>query len=194
MHAAQHRNRPTIVDRLDDPRRKFQREIRLPLSDLSRVFGGRRPIDIADIGESLCAQQILREGFRGNADSPADPYNAHSGCFEGPVCGRYLRDVREAGRPRQCNAADEPAPGLSDRHWNPPLFSGAHPFSSRPRCPCYIVHWKREIVITNLATGRRVRPSDRQRRLANQHLWPSDYASWMWPCAEETEISLETTL
>jgi hypothetical protein len=59
MHAAQHRNRSTIIDRLDDLSRKFQREVRLPLSDLHRVFAGRPPIDIADIGESLCAQQLL---------------------------------------------------------------------------------------------------------------------------------------
>jgi hypothetical protein len=30
MHAAQHRNRATIIDRLDDLGRKFQPKVRLP--------------------------------------------------------------------------------------------------------------------------------------------------------------------
>jgi hypothetical protein len=51
-----------------------------------------------------------------------------------------------------------------------------------------IVHFKREITITNLATGRRVQPSQRQVRWANQHCWPSSRVSWIWPSAEETEI------
>src|SRR5262249_52931261 len=108
-----------------------QPEVRLPLSDLSRVFAGRPPIDIANTGESLCAQQILREALRGNADGPGISYNPHSGCFEDPLCGRQSRDVQEAGRARQCNAADEPASVLDDRHWKPPLTLVAHPFSSR---------------------------------------------------------------
>src|SRR5215472_3758806 len=130
MHATQHRNRSTIIDRLDDLRRKFQPEVRLPLSYLNRVFAGRPPIDIADIGESLSAQQLLREALRGKADGPGNLYNAHGGCFEGPVCGHHSRNVQETSRARQCNAADEPAPGLNDWHWKLPFFV-AHAFSSR---------------------------------------------------------------
>src|SRR5262249_50089814 len=92
----------------------------LSLSDLNRVFAGRPPIDIADIGEPLSAQQLLREILRGKADGPGDLYKAHSCCFGGSFCGRHSRVVQEAGRARQCYAADEPASGLDDRHWNLP--------------------------------------------------------------------------
>src|SRR5215472_13472111 len=100
MHATQHRNRSTIIDRLDDLRRKFQPEVRLPLSYLNRVFAGRPPIDIMDIGESLSAQQLLREALRGKADGPGNLYNPHSGCFEGPSAaatrGSYKRPAAPA--------------------------------------------------------------------------------------------------
>src|SRR5215831_16282206 len=99
MHAAQHRNRSTIIDRLDDLRRKFQREVRLPLSDLSREFAGLPRIDIAYIGESLCAQELLGEVLRGNADPP-ELYHAHSGCFEATLCAGHVRDMQEASRAR----------------------------------------------------------------------------------------------
>jgi hypothetical protein len=69
-----------------------------------------------------------------------------------------------------------------------------HPFRARvvhgsPAGDANILREKREIRIVNLDTGRRVQPSQRQRRWANQHTWPSDRASWIWPRArEETEV------
>src|SRR5262245_4742816 len=121
MHAAQHRNRSTIIDRLDDLRRKFQPEVCLRLSDLNRVFARRPSIDIADIGESLSAQQPLREALRGETDGPGNLYQAHSGIFGGPLCG-HLRNAQEAGCAGQCNAARELASGLNDRHWKTSSF------------------------------------------------------------------------
>jgi hypothetical protein len=43
MHATQHRNRSAGIDRLDDLRREFQREIRFAVSDLLREFAGWPP-------------------------------------------------------------------------------------------------------------------------------------------------------
>jgi hypothetical protein len=68
-----------------------------------------------------------------------------------------------------------------------------HPFRARlvrgsPAGDANILREKREIRIVNLDTGRRVQPSERQRRWANQHCGPSSRVSWIWPGAEETEV------
>jgi hypothetical protein len=68
-----------------------------------------------------------------------------------------------------------------------------HPFRARivhgsPAGDADIIREKWEIRIVNLDTGRRVQPSERQRRWANQQCWPSDRASWIWPGTEETEV------
>jgi hypothetical protein len=50
-----------------------------------------------------------------------------------------------------------------------------------------VIAFKRKMVITNLATQRRVQPSRAQWRWAYQPAL-MDRASWIWPRAQETEM------
>ena len=96
MHAAQSRERSAAIDRLDERRRERQREIRFAVSNLLREFEGWPRIDIADIGKSLRAQQLLGNVLRRDADA-GDLHNTARGRFQRSFRGQHARRADKAG-------------------------------------------------------------------------------------------------
>src|SRR5438128_10921428 len=98
MYAAEHHYGPAIIDRLDDPCREIQAEIRIPASDLYRQVEGWPLIDIADLGKTLRTQQLLGDVLRGDADAGI-LQDAHGGGFR---CSLSDAHARHAGEPGRC--------------------------------------------------------------------------------------------
>ena len=97
MHAGQNRQRFAGIDRRDKSGRTVQAEVDLAGGDFPQ--SNRGSIDIADIGETLCAQQSLGDVLRGDADTAVR--QPHRGRFEKPVRGEGLLPFDEVGGPSQ---------------------------------------------------------------------------------------------
>jgi hypothetical protein len=99
MHARQDRDRVASIDRDDEGCREVQTEVNLAAGD-GRVLDGRGQLDITDVGEALCGQQLLGEVLRRNADARDLGEPDRGGLGRGFVGERCpgAQDARGAGR------------------------------------------------------------------------------------------------
>ena len=92
-HAGHERDRLAGIDGPDPVRRIIRIEIDLAVRD--RLSCARRPVHIADIGETLRAQQLLGDVLWGNADART-LREADGGRFERPLRSQRSRRADEA--------------------------------------------------------------------------------------------------
>ena len=115
MHPGQHRDRAPCIHRHHERRGEIQSKVHLAARDRVRLPSGCLGHDIADLGETLCTQQLLGDILGRDADAP-DLCKADAGRFRRRLCGERLLDPNEA-RGAGCRKAGQEAPAaLDDLH------------------------------------------------------------------------------
>src|SRR5262245_61969764 len=113
MEATQHRDRPATIDSLNCPRREIRAEISVTVSDLRRQFEVRTLIDVANVGEPLCGQQLVCDILWGKADARVFQY-PHCRRLKRPLLGLHLWHPSNARRPGQRRSCQKSASCLDD--------------------------------------------------------------------------------
>src|SRR6266568_6686363 len=92
-------------------RSEVQCEIGFAASDLDRQVEGRSCINIADMGETLCAEQLLSDTLGSDANA-GEFQKTHGGCFEGLLRGQRSRSANEAPGADRRERGQKAASGL----------------------------------------------------------------------------------
>jgi hypothetical protein len=90
------RDRFATVDHRHPLRGKTSTEIDLTAGDRRIDLGGRRPLNIADVGKAFRAQQFLDDELRGMTDRRG-AHKSHRGGFQALLCGDCRRSEHPGG-------------------------------------------------------------------------------------------------